>query len=96
MCTGSRWPLDAPRHDLGGRALTLQLAITTTASNIAFPISWEKKPQIERMVRSFKHNGVPLVHLWGTGEICSRSGSVRVAVPGIYFTQKVPDRQAGP
>jgi hypothetical protein len=83
--------LNAPRHDVVGRASTVQLATTGTPSNIAFPISWEKKTEIERTVRSLKHNGLPLVHLWGTGRNLLAIGVSPRGVPGIYFTQTVPD-----
>ena len=39
----------------------------STEASIAFPIAWEKRSDIERAVRNFKQNGLPIVRLWGSG-----------------------------
>src|ERR1700730_10461993 len=59
--------LDAPRHGLIGRETAGTLAQTDTKGSVAFPIRWQKRTEIERGARNFKHNGLPLVHLWGAG-----------------------------
>ena len=83
--------LDAPRQSLIGRETASQLAPTDTKGAVAFPIRWQKRTEIERVARDIKHNGLPLVHLWGTGRSLLAIGLSPHGVPGIYFTQKVPD-----
>jgi hypothetical protein len=83
--------LDAPRQGLIGRETASQLAPTDTKGAVAFPIRWQKRTEIERVARDIKHNGLPLVHLWGTGRSLLAIGLSPHGVPGIYFTQKVPD-----
>jgi hypothetical protein len=59
-------------------------------SSVAFPVRWQK-PELERVVRSFRRAGLPIVHLWGSGRNVLAIGLSPHGVPGIYFTQKVPD-----
>jgi hypothetical protein len=63
----------------------------STEASIAFPIAWEKRSDIERAVRQFKQNGLPIVHLWGSGRSSLALGVNPKRVPGIYFTQTIPN-----
>ena len=63
----------------------------STEGSIAFPIAWEKRSDIERAVRNFKQNGLPIVHLWGSGRSSLALGVNPKRVPGIYFTQTIPN-----
>jgi hypothetical protein len=82
---------EAPRQEIIGRESAPQFASSDTESAIAFPIAWQKRIELERVVRNFRHNGLPLVHLWGEGRNLLAIGLSPHGVPGIYFTQKVPD-----
>jgi hypothetical protein len=60
----------------------------------AFPIHWQKdEPQLLRTARTFRKQGLPLVHLWqsDSGEHMLSMGLNSHGVPGIWLTQKVPD-----
>jgi hypothetical protein len=83
--------LDAPRYGLGGRETAAHLAPTEREGAVAFPIHWQKRTELERIARDFRHNGLPLVRLWGSGRNLLAIGLSPRRVPGIYFTQKVPD-----
>jgi hypothetical protein len=67
------------------------LAPAPTDAALGFPIQWQKRTELERVARNFKHNGLPLVHLWGSGRNLLAIGVSPRGVPGLYFTQKVPD-----
>jgi hypothetical protein len=60
---------------------------------VSFPIKWQKEPQIVTTARKFRRQGLPLVHLWqsDSGEHVLAIGLNPHGVPGIWFTQKVPD-----
>jgi hypothetical protein len=60
---------------------------------VSFPVRWQKEPEIIRAARSFRRQGLPLVHLWqsDSGEHLLAIGLNAHGVPGIYLTQKVPD-----
>jgi hypothetical protein len=64
-----------------------------SAASAAGPISihWQSKPEIVRAARQFRHNGLPIVRLWQSGPNLLAIGLNPHGVPGIYFTQKVPD-----
>jgi hypothetical protein len=64
-----------------------------TRFGVAFPIKWQKEPQIVTAARKFRRQGLPLVHLWqsDSGEHVLAIGLNPHGVPGIWFTQKVPD-----
>jgi hypothetical protein len=82
---------DAPRQGIVGRESAPQFASSDTEHAVAFPIPWQKRTEIERVVRNFRHNGLPLVRLWGEGRNLLAIGLNPHGVPGIYFTQKLPD-----
>jgi len=63
----------------------------STEGSIAFPILWEKRNDIERAVRNFKQIGLPIVHLWGSRRSSLALGVNPKRVPGIYFTQTIPN-----
>lgn len=70
------------------------LAAEETRFAAAFPIRWQKdEPQVFRTARAFRHQGLPLVHLWksDSGEHMLSIGLNSHGVPGIWLTQKVPD-----
>jgi hypothetical protein len=79
-------------HGLDGQEFAAQPNTTAGAGNasITFPVRWQK-PEIERVVRNFRHQGLSLVHLWGSGRNVLAIGLSPHGVPGIYFTQRVPD-----
>jgi hypothetical protein len=58
--------------------------------SVSFPIAWERRSDIERAVRNFKQNGLPIVRLWGSGRSSLALGVNPKRVPGIYFTQALP------
>ncbi len=76
--SGPRVPLTAT-HGQGPRlsakpALRTQSAgeiriASESAASAAGPISihWQSKPEIVRVARQFRHNGLPLVRLWQSG-----------------------------
>lgn len=100
--SGPRVPLTAT-HAQGPRlsaepALRTQSAgeipiASESAASAAGPISihWQSKPEIVRVARQFRHNGLPLVRLWQSGPNLLAIGLNPHGVPGIYFTQKVAD-----
>jgi hypothetical protein len=60
----------------------------------AFPIKWEStpanvNPRIVSLARNFRHNGLPIVHLWGSGRNLLALGLNPHGKPGIYFTQNM-------
>jgi hypothetical protein len=72
------------------RELDVRSAVSpSTEGSIAFPIAWEKRSDIERTVRNFRQNGLPIVHLWGSGRSSLALGVNPKRVPGIYFTQTI-------
>jgi hypothetical protein len=74
------------------RELDVRSAVSpSTEGSITFPIAWEKRSDIERAVRNFKQNGLPIVHLWGNGRSSLALGVNPKRVPGIYFTQTIPN-----
>jgi hypothetical protein len=65
-------------------------------SRVAFAIHWHDappivSPQVASLVRNFKHNGLPVVHLWQSGRNLLAIGLNPHGKPGIYFTQQLPD-----
>ncbi len=86
--------LDLARHNLGSQEIPLGPpsagATVENDSKFAFPVRWQK-PELERVVRSFRRTGLPVVHLWGSGRNVLAIGLSPHGVPGIYFTQKLPD-----
>jgi hypothetical protein len=60
----------------------------------AFPIKWEStpanvNPKIVSLARNFRHNGLPVVHLWGSGRNLLAFGLNPHGKPGLYFTQNM-------
>jgi hypothetical protein len=60
----------------------------------AFPIKWEStpanlNPKIVSLARNFRRNGLPLVHLWGSGRNLLALGLNPHGKPGRYFTQNM-------
>jgi hypothetical protein len=64
-----------------------------SAASAAGPIRihWQRQPEIVRVARQLRHNGLPIVRLWQSGPNLLAIGLNPHGVPGIYFTQKVPD-----
>lgn len=65
-------------------------------SRVAFAIHWHDdppivSPQVASVVRNFRHNGLPIVHLWQSGRNLLAIGLNPHGKPGIYFTQQLPD-----
>lgn len=94
----SRRPLslDVPNHVMFGAREPLPSTDDGDVARFraAFAIRWQKEePQIFRTARAFRHQGLPLVHLWqsDSGEHMLSIGLNQHGVPGIWLTQKVPD-----
>ena len=83
--------IGGPRQMESGRESAPQLTPVDRESKVAFPIQWQRGTAMERVARNYKYNGVPLVHLSGAGGTMLAIGVSPRGVPGIYFTQKVPD-----
>jgi hypothetical protein len=94
-------PLDAPRPSLllAGTISLRQPAHDTlgperaveSSARAAFAIRWHSSPELVRVARRFRRNGLPMVRLWESGRGLLAIGLNPHGVPGIYFTQKVPD-----
>jgi hypothetical protein len=56
-----------------------------------FIIHWQKKPDIVRIARNLRRNGLPIVRLWHSGRSLFAFGLSPRGVPGLYLTQKAPD-----
>jgi len=93
--------LDAPRQALVGLQ---DLSVSTGAveaneagrSRVAFEIRWQNNPdivspQVASLARNFRHNGLPIVHLWQSGRNLLAIGLNPHGKPRIYFTQKLPE-----
>jgi hypothetical protein len=96
LATLRRQPLDQPRlaaFALRESDVHLNPADEHTQFGVSFPIKWQKEPQIVTTARKFRRQGLPLVHLWqsDSGEHVLAIGLNPHGVPGIWFTQKVPD-----
>ncbi len=57
----------------------------------AFTIHWQSSPEFTRVARKFRRSGLPIVRLWESGRGLVAIGLNPRGVPGIYFTQKVPE-----
>jgi hypothetical protein len=65
-------------------------------SRLVFAIHWYNNPsyvspQVASLARNFRHNGLPIVHLWQSGRNLLAIGLNPHGKPGIYFTQQLPD-----
>jgi hypothetical protein len=100
--SGPRMPLAADRGQAlrlsAQPALRMQSAgdvriAKDSAASAAGPISihWQSQPEVVRVARQLRHNGLPIVRLWQSGPHLLAIGLSPHGVPGIYFTQKVPD-----
>jgi hypothetical protein len=89
--------LDLPSHAAFGPAARQPQSAADAAEasrfGVSFPIRWQKEPELLRQARAFRHQGLPLVHLWksDSGEHLLAIGLNGHGVPGIWLTQKVPD-----
>lgn len=62
--------------------------------HVAFPIKWENtpanlNPKFVSLARNFRHSGLPIVHLWGSGRNLLALGLNPHGKPGLYFTQNM-------
>ena len=81
--------------------LSLRPAIGTNEegrSAVGFTIHWQNQnnpsfvsPKLASLARNFRHNGLPVVHLWQSGRNLLAIGLNPHGKPGIYFTQQLPD-----
>jgi hypothetical protein len=94
-------PQDEPRHALTGpqdwsvRTATIG-ADEEGRSRVAFAIHWHDNPtivspKVASLARNFRHNGLPIVHLWQSGRNLLAIGLNPRGKPGIYFTQQLSD-----
>jgi hypothetical protein len=95
---------DATPQPLDGMRLTTMSATTAgrrdrenVATEIgsrrvpAFDVHWGNSPEWVRTARTFRRRGLPVVHLWESSNALLAIGLNRRGVPGIYFTQKLPN-----
>jgi hypothetical protein len=55
-------------------------------------IHWQRtEPDLLRIARNLRHNGLPVVSLWRSGRSLFALGLSPRGVPGLYFTQKARD-----
>jgi hypothetical protein len=100
--SGPRMPLTAARGQ--GLRLGAEPALRASsageirianepAASAAAPISvrWQSAPEIVRVARHLRHNGLPIVRLWQSGSNLLAIGLSPHGVPGIYFTQQLAD-----
>jgi hypothetical protein len=87
--TEQRHPLvsfDAMRGALS--AFRSQSASALDGAGKHIPLAWQKGTDLDRAVRSFKRNGLPLVHLWEGGPHLLAIGISPKGVPGLYLSQR--------
>jgi hypothetical protein len=65
-------------------------------SRVAFAIHWQTdppivSPKVASLARNFRHNGLPIVHLWQSGRNLLAIGLNPHGKPGIYLSQQLPD-----
>ena len=60
-------------------------------STSTFIIHWQNRPDVLRMVRNLRRNGLPVVSLWHSGRSLLALGFSPRGVPGLYLTQKAQD-----
>jgi hypothetical protein len=80
-----------PRQSIIGREPSPQVAPTAHEGRATFPIQWQQSSPIARAARNYKHDGVPIVHLWGSGTSLLAIGVSPRGIPGIYFTHEVKE-----
>jgi hypothetical protein len=56
-----------------------------------FVIHWQNRPDLLRVARNLRRNGLPVVSLWRSGRSLAAIGLSPRGVPGLYFTQKAQD-----
>jgi hypothetical protein len=56
-----------------------------------FDVHWNNSPEWIRNARAFRRRGLPIVQLWESSQALVAIGVNRHGVPGIYFTQKLPN-----
>jgi hypothetical protein len=56
-----------------------------------FVIHWQNKPDLLRVARNLRRNGLPVVSLWRSGRSLAAIGLSPRGVPGLYFTQRAQD-----
>jgi hypothetical protein len=66
-------------------------AAAKTLVNLHWTDAAAVSPHLVTMARNFKHNGVPVVKLWQADRNLVALGVSPRGVPGIYFTQAVPE-----
>jgi hypothetical protein len=54
-------------------------------------IHWQTEPDLLRIARNLRRNGLPVVSLWRSGRSLAALGVSPRGVPGLYFTQKAQD-----
>jgi hypothetical protein len=88
--------LDAARAPSGGQFSAVEVrgandAAGRSPAGAPLALHWQTSPEIVRVARQIRHNGLPIVRLWQSGQNLVAIGLNPHGVPGIYFTQKVPD-----
>lgn len=68
-----------------------QAAGAKTLVNLHWTDAAAVTPHLVTMARNFRHNGVPVVRLWQADRNLVAIGVSPRGVPGIYFTQAVPE-----
>jgi hypothetical protein len=94
----SRLALDEPRPmRVSPRDLSLGAEDNRTAGDQpgpGFAIRWRESreivnPDIVSLVRNYRRDGLPIVHLWGSNQSKLAIGLNSHGLPGIYFTSHV-------
>lgn len=62
-----------------------------TLVNLHWTDATAVSPHLVTMARNFRHNGVPVMKLWQADRNLVALGVSPRGVPGIYFTQAVPE-----
>jgi len=101
MTTGGRRQsplrLDAPRAASSvAAAISPRRPAAESYARASFAIRWQSSPEWVspewvRAARNFRRNGLPLVRLWESGRGLVALGLNPHGVPGLYFTQKIPN-----
>jgi hypothetical protein len=86
----------SPPAVVAGRAQRFEAPGLAEAPRAVIAIHWQPtdvpfvSPRIASLVRNFRHDGLPLVHLWESGRNLLAIGLDPRGKPSIYFTQHLP------
>jgi hypothetical protein len=94
----ARHSLAEDRPGMGGETEFNSQMRMAPPLHLNWDLSWEKSPDWVqeapnwvRSARYFRRRGLPLVHLWESPQFLLALGLSGHGVPGVYFTQKLPN-----